>query len=46
MVLVKDLDCIKWKAIVITLSKTENLDITDGYGIRVEKMQKPQNTET
>ena len=46
MVLVRDLGCIKWKAIVITLSKTGNIDLTDGLGIRVEKEQKLANSET
>lgn len=46
MVLVRDLGCIKWKAIVITLTKTGNVDVTNGLGIRVERGQKPANLET
>lgn len=30
----------------IILNKTGNLDITDDYGIRVEKRQKLTNSET
>lgn len=46
MVLVRDLGCIKWKAIVMTLTKTGNVDVNNGLGIRVKKGQKPANSET